>query len=205
MIEDKHIIGAIIAGGNATRMGGDNKALKQLGETPLIQHIATRLSEQVDTFIINANRDQDVLSKIAPCVADEQALGAGPLAGILQSLLYSIANHTAATHLLTVASDTPFFPENLVEALCAAHKSEHIIIARSGGFPQPVFGLWPIALADDLHQWLLAQKPNKVMAWVRSHPHVFVDFEIGAIDPFFNINTAENLAEAESLLAKERA
>ena len=108
-------------------------------------------------------------------------------------------------YLATVAGDTPFFPADLVKLLVArAKQRDGIVIARSEGFPQPVFGLWPTNLADDLNNWLTEGKTNKVMAWVRTHAHDFIDFDQkGQIDPFFNINTPDDLSLAESLMEAE--
>lgn len=213
MIDRQNMLGAIIAGGQATRMNKQNKALKTLAGKPLAEHIAFRLCQQVDSFIFNANRDKELFSAIGmrvsgqdiAIVSDVDELGAGPLAGILQSLLHLEITHHS--HLVSVAGDTPFFPEDLVSRLAQkAPDDETIVIARSDGFPQPVFGLWPSALTSDLNTWLSAGNSNKVMAWVRTHPHCFVDFEATRErDPFFNINTPEDLALAEQVVAEENA
>ncbi len=211
MIDAKNTLGAIIAGGQATRMNKENKALKMLAGKPLAEHIAIRLAPQVGTLVINANRDKDafsaickrVMSQRASIIADVDALGAGPLAGLLQSLAYAKTQNYS--HLATVACDTPFFPSDLVSKLIEeAPHSETIVIAKSGGFPQPIFGLWPTELADDLRAWLREGKTNKVMAWVRTHSHSFVDFDdSGDVDPFFNINTPEDLIKAEKIMISE--
>lgn len=211
VIEFDNILGAIIAGGQATRMNKENKALKMLAGKPLAEHIANRLSLQVNALIINANRDEDAFSAIAkrvteramPIVPDVNELGAGPLAGLLQSLLFAKSHNYS--HLATVAGDTPFFPANLAQHLAkAAPDDKTIVIARSGGFPQPIFGLWPTCLADDLNAWLSAGKTNKVMAWVRTHSHLFVEFDAeNQVDPFFNINTPQDLITAEKIMKSE--
>lgn len=213
MIDAKATLGAIIAGGQATRMNKENKALKILAGKPLAEHIAKRLAWQVDALIINANRDGDSFAQIAerinaptiPIIEDVDNLGAGPLAGLLQSLLHAKNNNY--DHLVTVAGDTPFFPANLASDLAnAAPDSTTIVIARSGGFPQPIFGLWPTCLADDLHTWLSEGQTNKVMAWVRTHPHEFVEIDPDQdVDPFFNINTPEDLVAAEKIMEGEDA
>ncbi len=211
MISTDQIMGTIIAGGQATRMNKQNKALKLLGDKSLTEHIAGRFAPQVNQLIINANRDQQQFAAIGnrighqpyQVVQDVQDLGAGPLAGLLQSMLW--ARKHDYPYLASVAGDTPFFPTDLVARLAASSESgDRIVIARSQGFPQPVFGFWPTRLTDDLHQWLSKGESNKVMAWVRTHTHDFVDFDqTGQIDPFFNINTPEDLSLAESILEAE--
>lgn len=211
MIEFDNILGAIIAGGQATRMNKENKALKMLAGKPLAEHIANRLALQVNALIINANRDKSSFSAIGkrvtkrsmPIIADVDELGAGPLAGLLQSLLYAKSHNYS--YLATVAGDTPFFPSNLAPRLAGAAPDKNtIVIARSGGFPQPIFGLWPTGLAGDLNDWLSLGKTNKVMAWVRTHSHAFVEFDVESeVDPFFNINTPEDLITAEKIMKSE--
>lgn len=211
MIDASNIMGAIIAGGQATRMNKENKALKLLAGKPLVEHIASRLAPNVATLIINANRDsqafsaigKNVLAQDIEIISDVDDLGAGPLAGLLQSLL--CARNSNYNHLATVAGDTPFFPNDLVSRLAKAAPDENtIVIAKSGGFPQPIFGLWPVSLADDLNIWLSTGNTNKVMGWVRTHSHRFVEFEeMDGIDPFFNINTPDDLDAAEHIIAKE--
>lgn len=211
MTETSSILGAIIAGGQATRMNKENKALKLLAGKPLVEHIAARLAPQVDGLIINANRDSDTFSTVGkrvagqevPIISDVDELGAGPLAGLLQSLLH--ARKFEYDHLVTVAGDTPFFPRNLVPSLAnAALDDRTIVIAKSEGFPQPIFGLWPTILADNLSDWLKEGQTNKVMAWVRTHPHQFVAFDAAHdVDPFFNINTPEDLIKAEVIMTSE--
>ena len=213
MIDANNIMGAIIAGGQATRMNKENKALKLLAGKPLAEHIASRLAPSVSTLIFNANRDanefsaigKNILAQNVEIISDVVDLGAGPLAGLLQSLLY--ARETNYSYLATVAGDTPFFPADLVPRLAKAALDENtLIIAKSGGFPQPIFGLWPVSLVDDLNNWLSAGNTNKVMAWVRTHSHRFVEFEeMDGLDPFFNINTPDDLEAAEHIISKETA
>ncbi|MEM9574649.1 MAG: molybdenum cofactor guanylyltransferase MobA, partial [Pseudomonadota bacterium] len=183
MIDANNIMGAIIAGGQATRMNKENKALKLLAGKPLVEHIASRLAPSVGTLIINANRDanefsaigSNILAQDIAIISDVVDLGAGPLAGLLQSLLY--ARKSDYSHLATVAGDTPFFPADLVSRLAKeAQDKNTIVIAKSGGFPQPIFGLWPVSLVDDLNNWLSSGNTNKVMAWVRTHAHRFAEF-----------------------------
>lgn len=202
-------VGVLFAGGLSRRMGGGDKSLRMLGGRPMIAHAIDRLRPQVDALVLNANGDPARFAAFGlPIAPDRDADFAGPLAGLLAGMLWTREHHPAATRVVTAACDTPFFPADLVAKLKGAAEAANadIAIASSGGQGHFVFGLWPVALAGDLAAYL-AEGRRKVQDWIERHSHVTVDFppmEIGGVtvDPFFNINTPEDLAEAEALLAK---
>lgn len=202
------IAGLVLAGGLSRRMGGGDKSLRSLGGRPMIAHVIDRLAPQVDWLALNANSDPTpYLGFGLPVLPDTVAGHAGPLAGVLTGMHWA-AQKTGATHIVTAATDTPFFPRDLVSRFRDLAGPERIVLARSGGNRHPVFGLWPLALRDDLAIWLAASDTMKVMAWVGRHDLGYCDFEpeaTDAPDPFFNANTPEELAEAEAYLATAAA
>jgi molybdenum cofactor guanylyltransferase len=208
MIELENITGVIIAGGRSTRMGGGDKSLLKIGDVTILQAVHHKLEAQVKDIAINTNSD-DPRFKIGstPCFSDTLANFQGPLAGLLASMQWVRENRPSTTHIVTIASDSPFFPDNLTAELAAnAPDAETIIMAKSGGFNHPVFALWPVSLSNDLEKWLSDTGILKVMAWVRSHPHIFVDFPFEREnDPFFNINTPEDLAIAQKIYQEQQA
>ncbi|MEO4040922.1 molybdenum cofactor guanylyltransferase MobA [Hoeflea sp. CAU 1731] len=203
------IVGCILAGGLSRRMGGNDKALIRLGPLPMIAHVAQRLRPQVSDLVINTNGDPDLYRDFSlPIVKDSIAGFAGPLAGIAAGMDWALQQRSHATHLATAAADTPFFPADLVARL--SHRTggdaSCIVLASSRSHRHPVFGLWPLCLHRDLAGWMDSTDSYKVMAWVERHPWRIVEFhDIEAhpngIDPFFNANTPQELAEAETLLA----
>ncbi|MBA5776604.1 molybdenum cofactor guanylyltransferase MobA [Stappia sp. F7233] len=204
----KDVIGCILAGGLARRMGGGDKPLRDLAGKPVLAHVIKRLSPQVGAIVLNANGDPARFDDFSlPVIADPIGGFAGPLAGVLAGLLWARDNHPEAHFVATVAGDTPFFPQGLVARLREAAKSGgEIVLARSNEGLHPVFGLWPVTTAGDLERFLQDGETRKVLAFVDRHPHRSVLFDTypgrrGAegIDPFFNINTAEQLAEATTL------
>jgi molybdenum cofactor guanylyltransferase len=203
-------IGVLFAGGQSRRMGGGDKSLKTLGGRPLIAHVIDTLSPQVNALVINANGDPARFAAFGlPVVPDRTADFAGPLAGVLAGMDWASEHRPAARHIVTAACDTPFFPRDLVAALAAALEAAgaDIALAASGGQSHFVFALWPVALADDLADYL-ASGQRKVQGWIERHSHIVVPFApqtIGgvAVDPFFNINTPDDLAMAEAWLRKE--
>ena len=199
------IAGIILAGGLSRRMGGGDKPLARLNGRLLIEHVADGLRPQVDLLAINANGDPDRFAPLGlPVVADTVEGHPGPLAGVLAGLEWASTTH--ASRLLTAAADTPFLPGDLAEKLLRAVHGlpDAIAVARSGGRSHPTFALWPAGIAQSLRAALVEQDERQVSAFIDRHPHVEVDFAArqvdgGACDPFFNINTPQDLAEADRL------
>ena len=189
-------LGVILAGGLARRMGGGDKGLLPLGEATILDRVIARLVPQVAGLALNANGDPARFAELClPVIADSVDGYAGPLAGVLAGLDWAAGQ--GASHIVTAAWDTPFFPTDLVELLEA--EPGPITLARTPEGRHPTFGLWPVDLRDDLRAELLAGT-RKVLAWTERHGTSYADFE-GVPDPFFNVNTPEDLAAAEELLA----
>ena len=199
-------VGIILAGGLSRRMGGVEKSLIQLGNKTLLEHVRSRAERQLANLAINANGDLTRFDFTGlPVIADPIEGHAGPLAGVLAGLQWAKVN-TQATHILTVAADTPFFPEDIVSTLerAAANQPDNTIaLASSGGRIHPVFGLWAVSVCDDLELFLTTLDNRKVLAFVDRHNLVEVHFESsGGMDPFFNINTPDDLALAQEWLTE---
>lgn len=205
------IAGLVLSGGLSRRMGGGEKALRGLGGRPMIAHVIDRLAPQVGAIAINANADPALYAGFGlPVLPDIHPGHAGPLAGVLTGLDWA-AKLPGITHIASAATDTPFFPRDLVARMAQDLGQDlpgdtapgRIVLARSAQGRHPVFGLWPVALRDDLAHWLAHSETMKVLAWTDRHDTVFADFAPegpGAPDPFFNTNTPEDLALAETYL-----
>jgi molybdenum cofactor guanylyltransferase len=196
------IAGVVLAGGLARRMGGGDKGLRLLHGRPLLQWVIERAQPQVAALALNANGDPARLAGFAlPIVPDSVAGFAGPLAGVLAGLDWAARSVPDATHVASFASDAPFFPRDLVARLAAAVAAgADLACAASGGQAHPVFGLWPVALAEDMRR-ALADGLRKVDLWTARYRLTEVDFPARPVDPFFNANRPEDLAEAEALAA----
>lgn len=206
MANDTRIIGCILAGGLSRRMGGGDKPLKMLGGKTMLGTVIDRLGGQTDKILINANGEPRRLLEFGlPIVADAIAGYAGPLAGVSACMDWTADQCPDATHIATVAADTPFFPVDLVSCLSQAIDADgsDIAIATSGGHRHPVFGLWAVSLRHHLAQWMQETDTFKVLAWARLHKLSMVDFPMIAgaqdIDPFFNVNTPDDLSTADKL------
>ncbi|MCV6598819.1 MAG: molybdenum cofactor guanylyltransferase MobA [Mangrovicoccus sp.] len=198
------IPGVILAGGQARRMGGGDKGALILGGMTLFDRVIDRIGPQCGRLAINANGDPARFAEYAlPVLSDSVPEYPGPLAGVLAGLDW--AAELGASHIVTVAADTPFFPPDLVVRLQRAADKANTPIAlaatHEGGrmMRQPTFGFWPVALRADLRA-ALEQGLRKVVLWTDKHGAASALF---AEEAFFNINTPEDLAEAELRLTEE--
>lgn len=193
-------LGVILAGGLAQRMGGGDKGLLRLGDTTLLARVAARLAPQVAALALNAGGDPARFAGLGlPVIADSVAGAPGPLAGLLAGLDWAAGQ--GAAHIVTAACDTPFLPADLVARLMAEAPRAPIVLARSATGLHPTFGLWPVALRDDLRA-ALTGGTRKVRAWAERHGTAEALFDDGPQDAFFNINTPADLAAAEKALAQ---
>lgn len=189
----------ILAGGRATRMGGGDKCLRRIGSQRLIDIVIARLTPQVGPMVLNANGAPDRFEDLGlPVVPDSVTGFVGPLAGVLAGMDWAASNGFGA--IVSVAADTPFFPANLVARL--AEEGPLALAATCEGektFRQPTFGIWPTALRDDLHA-ALAGGLRKVVIWTDQHQAGQAVWHVDGFNPFFNINSPEDIVLAEGML-----
>ena len=204
-------LGVILAGGQARRMAGytqgpagdGDKALLDLDGQPLLAHVMERLAPQVDALVLNANGDPARFDGFnLPVIADSLAGAAGPLAGVLAAFEWALAQDRPFEAVVTVPGDSPFLPRDMVARLREAGQGQ-AAIAASAGRNHPVFGLFPLDLADDLRGFL-SSGGRKVGAWTDRIGAIAAPFEARPINPFFNINTPDDLAEATRLAKDQR-
>lgn len=202
------VFGVILAGGLATRMGGGDKAMREVGGRRLFDRVIDRLRPQVGAMAINANGELKRLATFGlPIIPDDVADFPGPLAGVLAGMEWGAK--AGASHIATVAADTPFFPSDLVDRLTAAIGPEtpialaatpHDRPGREGKLARhPTFGLWPVAFRDDLRRALVEEGLRKVVRWTDRHGAAMVPFAVEPFDPFFNVNAPDDIAEAERI------
>lgn len=197
--------GVILAGGRAARMGGGDKGLLPLGRTTILDHVVARLAPQVSHLALNANGDPARFARFGlPVLGDGVAGFPGPLAGVLAGLDWAAALGLDA--IVTAAADTPFLPEDLVPRLClaAGTAGAPIVLAVASSGRHPTFGLWPVDLRDDLRR-ALEDGTRKVMDWADRHGAAMAMFPDKSVDPFFNVNTPEDLARAQVLATREES
>lgn len=197
-------LGVILAGGQATRMGGGDKGLRVVAGQRLLDHVTARLGPQVAGMALNANGDPARFDGFGlPVLPDSLPGWPGPLAGVLAGLDW--AARQGADAVVSVAADTPFFPRDLVARLQSVVGPSGLALAatREGDrlWRHPTFGLWPVALREDLRA-ALEGGLRKVVLWTDRHGAGTAEFGTAPFDPFFNINTPEDIETAEKLVGK---
>ncbi len=199
------VVGVLLAGGRARRMGGGDKCLLPLGSLTLLDHVIARAAPQVDRLVLNANGNASRFARFGlPVVADVVPDFAGPLAGILSGLLWAQALLPACRWVASFATDTPLVPLDFVARLRqAVAAGADIACAASAGRTHPVFALWPVDLADALRAALVEEGIHKIDTWTARHTVAAVNFAADPIDPFFNVNAPEDLDRAAALVAAE--
>jgi molybdenum cofactor guanylyltransferase len=197
-------IGVILAGGLARRLGGGDKALRLVGGRTVLSRLIERVAPQVTRLILNANDDPGRFAGLGlPVVADSLPDHPGPLAGVLAGLEWAALSAPDIGWVLTVPGDAPFLPRDLVQRLHAVRLREgaRFACAASAGQSHPVAGLWPVSLRDELRRGVAEQGLRRVDAFTRLYPCPVADWPTKPVDPFFNVNTPGDLAEADRLAA----
>lgn len=199
----RKVVGVLLAGGLSRRMGGDDKMLRRVGTRTILGRVIDRVAPQVGALVLNANGDPARFAEYGlPVVADTVEGYAGPLAGVLAGMEWAVANAPATPWIVTVPTDSPFLPEDLVARFLAAVEKEgaDMACAASGGRAHPVCGLWPVRLAAELRRSMVDEEIRKVDRWTVRYRLAQVDWPVDPVDPFFNANTPDDIVEAERLL-----
>jgi molybdenum cofactor guanylyltransferase len=194
--------GILLAGGLARRMGGGDKPMRQIGGRTILERVIARLEPQCDGLILNANGDPARFASFGlPVIPDTVADFPGPLAGILAGLDWAAANRPEVKWVLSAAADCPFLPRDLVARLNRARREEHaqLAVAASDSQSHPVIGLWSVALRGELRHALVEEDIRKIDRWTARYRLATVTWPTSPLDPFFNANTVDDIAEAERL------
>ena len=207
MTEQPRTVGLVLAGGLARRMGGGDKALIRIGGAAILDRVLAVLRGKCDPIILNANGDPARFARYGlPVIADSVPDFAGPLAGILAGLDWAAAHAPGTEWVVSVPGDCPFLPADLVDRLHAARTEAGtpLACARSGDWRHPVVGLWRVDLRDDLRHALTVEDLRKIEIWTARHGIAIASWPEQPVDPFFNVNTPDDLAAAECA-AKQQA
>src|SRR5262245_25142438 len=205
-IEVPPTLGLVLAGGLARRMGGGDKVRIRIGGATILDRVLACLSAQCPRLAINANGDPARFADTGlPVLPDTVEGFAGPLAGVLAGLDFLAAQGQGIAWMLSVPGDCPFLPDDLVERLHQARREAGtpLACARSGEWRHPVVGLWPVALRADLRHALVDEGLHKIEAWTGRHGVALADWPATPVDPFFNVNTAEDVAMADRIAAQQ--
>lgn len=196
--------GVVLAGGLARRMGGGDKPMRKIAGKTILERVIARLAPQCTELIINANGDPARFAGFGlPVIPDDLADYPGPLAGILAALDWTAANRPGTRWILSAAGDCPFLPRDLVSRLEAARAAQdaELAVAASGQQTHPVVGLWNVRLRRELREALVVEGLRKIDRWTSRYPIATVTWPTEPLDPFFNANTIDDIAEADRLAA----
>ncbi|MBV8446437.1 MAG: molybdenum cofactor guanylyltransferase MobA [Hyphomicrobiales bacterium] len=194
-------LGILLAGGLARRMGGGDKPLREIGGKSLLAHVIERMHPQCEALVLNANGAAERFSEFGlPVVADSIEGFAGPLAGVLAGLDWATAHAKGLKWAVSIATDTPFLPRDLVQKLHAARveRKARLASAASGGRTHPVIGLWPIDIREELRV-ALEEGWRKIDLFTARHTLAIAEWSVLPYDPFFNANAPDDLAQAEGI------
>ena len=203
-MNEHNILGAILAGGQSKRMGED-KLFLELNNRKLIEHTIDKVNKYLKKVIVITNQENEFFSKnnlttVKDCIGGQL----GPLVGILTAMKWAKENLTKCSWIATFPCDTPFFPESIIKSFIEESKKKESLImsASSHGRKHNIFGLWSLDLCDKLENDLINKKVRKVQDWTEKNKIKNLEFKFKDYDPFFNINTEEDLEFAKKLSIK---
>ena len=206
MVEAFGAPGVVLAGGRAQRMGGGDKPLREIGGHTILARVIGRLESQCECLLLSANGDPLRFAPFGlPVIADGVKQHPGPLAGILAGLDWAATHRPNAQWIVSAPGDCPFLPRDLVARLRQAVSAQgaELAVAASQGRSHPVIGLWKVGLRDALREAVVVEGLRKVRDWTGRYRVATVAWPAEPVDPFFNVNTVEDLAEAERLAVLE--
>jgi molybdenum cofactor guanylyltransferase len=198
-------LGLVLAGGLARRMGGGDKPLKAIGGVTILERVLSRLRPQCMSIILNANGDPARFAATGlPVVADDVPDFAGPLAGVLAGLDWAATNEPGVEYVASAPGDCPFLPRDLVVRLHQARQQANLPLAcaRSGAWRHPVVALWPVALRRNLREAVVGEGLRKIEVWTARHGIALADWPTEPVDPFFNVNTPDDVAAADLVVSR---
>ena len=205
-MSEHNILGAILAGGKSKRMGKD-KLFLELNNKMLIEHTINKVEKYLKDIIIITNQKNEYFSKknlttVKDCIEGQL----GPLVGILTAMKWAKENLKECSWIATFPCDTPFFPETIIKKFIEKSKKKDslLLCASSHGRKHNIFGLWSLDLYEKLKNDLINNKIRKVQDWTEKHKITNVEFDFKEYDPFFNINTLDDLETAKKIVKNEK-
>lgn len=195
------ICGVVLAGGLASRFGGGDKALLEIGGETILDRVLERIAPYCTDIVLNANGDAARFAAFGlPVVADSVPDFAGPLAGILAGMDWAQAHHPEIEWIASVPGDCPFLPHDLVPRLhdAALAAAKPVACAMSGGRRHPLAAVWRVSLRDDLRR-ALGDGVRKAELWAEHHGAMYAEWAAEPVDPFLNVNSPEDLLAAEEI------
>ena len=195
-----NMMALIIIGGQSRRMGGGIKSLLEFNNKNIFDRILEKLTPQIEKIIISCNSENEKLAKYRlPVIKDLKEGYLGPLAGIHSAMNWSVNNTSEVEWLITLPGDTPFIPDDIISKFQKQiSKNIKIILAKSNNKIHPIIGAWHISLFRSLDRHLEIGT-RKILSWAELHPIGFINYNYQNYDPFFNINTRDDIEKAQNI------
>ena len=203
---NQEICASILIGGKSSRMGGGIKSLIKYNNRTIFDRIYQKLNLQIKNIIINTNETKkELIEYNLPLVEDKISGHLGPLSGIHSSLIWINKKMKRIKWLISIPGDTPFIPNNLVEKLYlkAVNNKKEIVMVKHDNKIHPVIGIWDVKLLNSIENNLLNEEgERKIILWAKNHNLDYVEIIEKNYDPFFNINTKNDLFIAKEIEEK---
>ncbi len=201
-MDHNNILGTVLAGGKSQRFGED-KSQVSLANKLLIDYVLSEIIDQFQEVLVVSNNSikfnkSDKIFKI-----EDYKKGLGPLGGVLSAMKWIERNKRDYQWIATFPVDTPFFKNEIFKDFIEKInlKDSNLFFIKSNDTRHNIFGLWSIKLLDKLEKDL-DRGERKVELWANNTGVKTINMEFSNNDPFFNINTKEDLEKAKKLLIK---
>ena len=201
-MSENNILGVVLAGGKSKRFGEDKSEVK-LGDKTLLEHTLDKIKSKFNTIIIVSNNKiiKNYIT-IKDCIEGQL----GPLVGALSAMKWIKKNNYSYNWIITFPCDTPFFNISIIDKFIKVSKLNDSLLyfAKSAEKRHNIFGLWSVKLIETLEKDIIENNHRKVEKWANKIGVKTINISYDNMDPFFNINTKEDLAEAEKILIKNK-
>ena len=203
-MENNNILGVVLAGGEAKRFGKD-KSQVRLGNYTLIDHVLTKIIDQFEEILIVSNKDISFMTSDKITLISDYVKDKGPLGGVLSAMKWIVEKNKKYKWIATFPSDTPFFNKSIIREFSKKIKSNESLLyfVKANQKRHNIFGLWSIDLMKKLEDDLVNKEERKVELWANKIGVKTINLGFDQFDPFFNINTVEDLEKAKIILEKK--
>ena len=202
-MDHSNILGVVLAGGKSQRFGEDKCQVK-LGDKLLIDYILSEIIDEFKEVLLISNNKIKYNNSNKISLVEDLKKGLGPLGGILTAMKWIKKNNRSYKWISTFPSDTPFFKKKILNNFLEEIKGYEgkLFFINSNDTRHNIFGLWSIDLLESLEKDL-DNGERKVEMWANKIGVKSINMKFENKDPFFNINTKEDLIKAEEYLEND--
>jgi len=199
-MDHNKILGVVLAGGKSQRFGQDKSQVKLQGKI-LIDYILSEIVDEFNETLIVTNNPISFMSSDKIFLTKDFKNGLGPLGGVFTAMKWVKENDKKYNWISTFPTDTPFFTKKELKNFYENIKIDDskLFFIKDNKTRHNIFGLWSMDLMDQLESDLLKGE-RKVELWANSVGVSTINIEYKKIDPFFNINTKEDLEKAIKIM-----